>query len=144
MNHSESIPTAGQTPNRVLLDTSVFIHYLNDGKKLQEGWIDLILNPQVEVYVSTISFWEISIKKSLNKLHIKQNLFQIEKLCQMNEFKLINFQHQALEIIENIPWIHRDPFDRYLIVQCIFNDLTLITQDALIKKYAECTELRVV
>ena len=144
MNQYESLPTAEQTPKRILLDTSVFLNYLNDGKKLQDGWIDLIINPQIEVYVSAISFWEISIKKSLNKLPIKQNLFQIEKLCQMNEFKLINFQHQALEIIENIPWIHRDPFDRYLISQCIFNNLTFMTQDALIKQYAECTELRVV
>jgi PIN domain nuclease of toxin-antitoxin system len=144
MKISESLQTAGLRPTRIMLDTSVFMHYLNDGKKLQEGWVDLIINPQVEVYVSTISFWEISIKKSLNKLPIKQNLFQIEKLCQMNEFKLINFQHQALEIIENIPWIHRDPFDRYLLSQCIFNDLTFMTQDALVKQYAECTELRVV
>ncbi len=144
MNISESLQTAIQPPTRIMLDTSVFLNYLNDGKKLQDGWIDLIINPQIEVYVSAISFWEISIKKSLNKLPIKQNLFQIEKLCQMNEFKLINFQHQALEIIENIPWIHRDPFDRYLISQCIFNNLTFMTQDALIKQYAECTELRVV
>jgi PIN domain nuclease of toxin-antitoxin system len=144
MNISESLQTAIQPPTRIMLDTSVFLNYLNEGKKLQDGWIDLIINPQIEVYVSAISFWEISIKKSLNKLPIKQNLFQIEKLCQMNEFKLINFQHQALEIIENIPWIHRDPFDRYLISQCIFNNLTFMTQDALIKQYAECTELRVV
>ena len=144
MNISESLQTAIQPPTRIMLDTSVFLNYLNEGKKLQDGWIDLIINPQIEVYVSAISFWEISIKKSMNKLPIKQNLFQIEKLCQMNEFKLINFQHQALEIIENIPWIHRDPFDRYLISQCIFNNLTFMTQDALIKQYAECTELRVV
>ena len=38
--------------------------------------------------------------------------------------------------MEHLPLLHRDPFDRMLIVQAQHEGLTLITRDSLIQQYA--------
>jgi PIN domain nuclease of toxin-antitoxin system len=45
----------------------------------------------------------------------------------------ITFEH-ALEL-STLEFIHRDPFDRLLIVQCISDNLIIVTKDNNIKQY---------
>jgi PIN domain nuclease of toxin-antitoxin system len=45
----------------------------------------------------------------------------------------IGFRH--IEACADLPWHHRDPFDRILIAQAIEEDLALVSRDAAFERY---------
>ena len=53
-----------------LMDTHCFIWTLLDTKKLSKRAISFIENTENEIFVSAITFWEISLKFSLGKVEI--------------------------------------------------------------------------
>jgi len=92
-------------------------------------------NQNENIYVSMISMWEISIKRSIGKLELKENTSKIFENCQKH-WQIINgFTKEDLEIYENLPLHHRDPFDRMLIAQAKSKQLTIITKDTNFSKY---------
>jgi len=84
------------------------------------------------VFVSSISIWEIAIKRNLGKLEAPDNLQEEIKLHRFTPLK-INYDHA--ELAGKLPDIHRDPFDRMLIAQAIIEKLTLVTRDKIIPGY---------
>lgn len=72
------------------------------------------------------------IKESLGKLVLPEN-FQKVLANQPFEFLPVTVEHA--HGIRLLPLIHRDPFDRMLVVQAQLEKLTLITRDSLLKKY---------
>jgi len=53
-----------------LLDTHYMLWAIADSKKLSKKVKEVITNPENSIIVSTISFWEVSLKSSLGKLEI--------------------------------------------------------------------------
>jgi len=84
------------------------------------------------VFVSSVSIWEIGIKRSMGKLETPDNLMEEIKL---HRFTPLNITHDHAELAGKLPDIHRDHFDRMLIAQAILEKLTLVTRDILIAKY---------
>ena len=64
---------------------------------------------------STLSAWEIAIKKSLNKLLAPSNL---KEVVESNDIDFIPMKVEHALYVEHLPAIHHDPFDRLLIAQC--------------------------
>jgi PIN domain nuclease of toxin-antitoxin system len=60
-----------------LLDTHSFLWFLIGSSNLSEKAKDCILNAENHCYVSIASFWEISIKISLSKLHLEVSIHEI-------------------------------------------------------------------
>ena len=118
--------------NRYLLDTHILLWWLSDDKKLSKKRKDLIIKPVNHIVVSTVSIWEIVIKKSLNKLTAPDNL---KEVLQENNFEILMITPDHVLFLERLPAIHNDPFDRLLIAQSLCEDLTLITADKIIPKY---------
>ncbi len=116
-----------------LLDTHVLLWWLKNSEQLGEKCRHVIGNPENEIYVSPISLWEISIKKAIGKLKAPENLVSI---CEEKGFTAIDITLTDGEAMEKLPNLHKDPFDRMLIVQAINNNLTIITNDNIIKKYS--------
>lgn len=120
-----------------LLDTHYLIWTIADTRKISGKVKGVIVNPHNVIYVSTITFWEISLKASLGKLNIKgfspsdipdlcdQMGFQIESLSahDSSTYHLLKANH------------HKDPFDKMLIWQAISNDYTLISVDRNVNQY---------
>ena len=84
------------------------------------------------VFVSSISIWEIAIKKNLGKLKTPDNLQEEIELHRFTPLQ-INFDHA--ELAGKLPDIHKDPFDRMLIAQAMIEKLTLVTRDKVIPGY---------
>jgi PIN domain nuclease of toxin-antitoxin system len=91
---------------RLLLDTHVLIWSVTDPERLREELRHAIVDPDNDVYVSTVSLWEVLIKARVGKL-----------------------TRSHLEALEVLPVHHRDPFDHLLLAQAIAEDLTFVSGD---------------
>lgn len=120
---------------KLLLDTHAFIWLGENDKQLSQTARTVIETPTTETYVSVISFWEIAIKTSLGKLALLKPLQQIIQEVEASEALIIGFSSKQTLLIERMPLIHRDPFDRMLIAQAMSEDLTIVTRDAHFEGY---------
>jgi PIN domain nuclease of toxin-antitoxin system len=63
------------------------------------------------------------------------NLKMIADLLKGQEFALLPIRLEDLVRLDDLPWFHRDPFDRLLIAQAIQEDIPLLTTDSAIQRY---------
>jgi len=86
-------------------------------------------------YVSMATFWEIAIKLSIRKLELKKGFISIVEFVKDAGFQIISISIEQIEIVKDLPLLHRDPFDRILIAQAENRNLTIVTVDKNIKLY---------
>ncbi|MEK7573686.1 MAG: type II toxin-antitoxin system VapC family toxin [Patescibacteria group bacterium] len=115
-----------------LVDTHIFIWSLNSSRKLSNKAQKILKDPDNNIYVSTASLWEISIKNTAGKLSLKTTLAEMVSL---SGFEVIPIMLSHVLQIGKLPLYHKDPFDRMLIAQAKAEKLNLITTDQKIKKY---------
>lgn len=120
----------------LLLDTHAFLWFITDSNNLSEKVKIEFLNPENELFFSAASYWEICIKINIGKLQLDedwQRIFDQELVVNSIKWLEVKKEH-CMKIIE-LPFIHRDPFDRLLISQAMYEGLTLLTADKNISKY---------
>jgi PIN domain nuclease of toxin-antitoxin system len=120
-----------------LLDTHVFLWAAMAPEKLSSKMQGLIADTMNEIHVSTITFWEISLKFSLGKLELigcsPEELVTIAGQMQL-EISAPSAEESAS--FHRLPKLtHKDPFDRMLIWQCLQRRWTLITRDQGLHQY---------
>jgi PIN domain nuclease of toxin-antitoxin system len=116
---------------KYLLDTHVVLWLMFDIDKLPIKTLEEIKNFDNEIYISAVSFWEISIKYGLGKLNLnKFNPSELPKVYLEQGFKFLPLSiAETSTLCElNIEY-HKDSFDRMLIWQAIKNDFVLISND---------------
>ena len=119
-----------------LLDTHSVLWFLNgDRKLLSNSAKDIIENHQHTKSVSMASVWEVGIKISIGKLVFPENTSGFVQQIQKNGFELLPINANYIIAIEQLPLIHRDPFDRLLIATALTEQMTLITTDRNIAQY---------
>ncbi len=121
-----------------LLDTHYMLWAVADTKRISKKIKEIITNPDNKIVVSAISFWEVSLKRSLGKLEIDGFLpEQFPDACLSMGFVLEPLSHEDSSTYHTLTAnYHKDPFDRMLIWQAIRNNFTLISVDGNVKKYA--------
>ena len=120
---------------KYLLDTHTVIWALGDKVRLSESAKAIIDDVAAPLCVSLVSAWEIAIKVSLGKLRfVGGSAFFLSKMHR-NGVSLFNIEEPYIKIVEALPFIHRDPFDRLLIATAISEDMTIITAYENIHKY---------
>ena len=116
-----------------LLDTHALLWWLADDPMLGRKARGIIGDGTRRIFVSAASTWEIAIKKRLGKLTAPDNMVQIiAEQC----FAGLDISLSHGEQAGALPPIHRDPFDRMLVVQAMTEGLVVITADRLIPEYA--------
>jgi PIN domain nuclease of toxin-antitoxin system len=121
---------------RILLDTCEFLRLVAGDAKLPPQVAAAVRDPQNAVYLSAVSFWEISLKHSLGKLPLPQPPAQF--VPQQRDKHLIAplmLDETAVAQLSGLPALHRDPFDRMLICQAMAHGLTLASSDSLVRQY---------
>ena len=114
---------------KVLLDTHALLWLIEGDQRLPLSLRTLLEQTSTQKYVSNISFWELSIKKSLGKLQTRQSPSTMFKQIQMTDTILLDICSHYLTQLEILPFHHRDPFDRLLIATAMVEGLTLISAD---------------
>lgn len=112
---------------RFLLDTHILLWWLGDDDRLSPEIRAVIGNSENFIFVSAATVWEMSIKKSLGKLSVPNNL--LEKLKD-NNFEVLNITAEHGLKVTDLPIHHKDPFDRMLIAQAMIEGLTIISLDS--------------
>ena len=120
---------------KYLLDTHTAIWVFINKEKLSEKAISVIDNPTNTKYVSIASAWEMAIKIRIEKLVFKGGVERFLYLIDESGFILLPIKRKHAKIIETLPLLHRDPFDRILIASAMSEDMCLVTDDENIHKY---------
>ena len=118
--------------NSYLLDTQILIWWLIGNRRLTAKVKQVIESPDNLIYYSVASLWEISIKQMGGKLSLKISL---EKIADAIPFETLTIKKKHILILNTLAYFHKDPFDRILISQALYEKATLITADKKITKY---------
>ena len=121
---------------KLLLDTHTALWWVNEHEKLSAKARAMLLDDAHELFISIVSAWEIAIKVSLGKLHefdggVKTFLAKTEEM----PIDLLTVMPRHVEMVETLPLIHRDPFDRLLVATAKAEGMTLLTADENIHQY---------
>ncbi|WP_416338743.1 type II toxin-antitoxin system VapC family toxin [Pedobacter sp. MC2016-05] len=120
---------------RFLLDTHIFLFFINGESSISEEIIEILNDKQTEKFISIVSIWEITIKMNIGKLRLKDDLKSIYILLDNFGIKILQLSKINFEVYLSLPFVHKDPFDRMIISQAIADNLTLITDDQYIRNY---------
>ncbi len=123
-----------------LLETHTFIRSILETGKLGKKGKEIILDRSNEICVSTVSFWEISLKTRMKKFSFKNvNINEFPKYARDMDFTIIDMQEKETITFHELPLKenHKDPFDRMLIWQSIVKKMTMISRDRLFEQYKE-------
>lgn len=116
---------------RVLIDTQVLLWWLIDSERLgpKARRVFFSDNP----VISPVLLWEIAIKASLGKL--TADVGEICEFITAQGFERLGFSDRHMAALQALPFHHRDPFDRMLIVQSDIEQMPLLTSDEKIVAY---------
>ena len=121
---------------RLLLDTHTLIWTLQDADRLSAAAERVLNDPANERIVSVASFWEMAVKFSIGKLRMGQTpadvfeTFERERLA-----TILPIRSADIRVLSELPFHHRDPFDRMLVAQALSDGLTLVSTDELLDDY---------
>ena len=119
-------------------DTHILLWALTENEKLPVIVKDLIADPDIKVFYSSVSIWEVAIKYMKNPAKISN--ISPEMLIDFCDNSLflelpVTEEHvlmlQTLSHPEDAP-LHNDPFGRILIAQAKSERMTLLTHDSLL------------
>ena len=117
---------------RLLLDTHVFIWWDAEHRALSRDLRSAIADPANEIYVSAASVWEIAIKRRRGKIAFAHG---VQETLAKNRFLALPITPDHAEHAGGLPRHHGDPFDRMLVAQAMLEQMTLGTQDAMMRPY---------
>ena len=121
-----------------LLDTHTFIWAVLNTKNLGRTGREIISDNKNEIYVSTVSFWEISIKTGLKKFNFENvDINDFPEYAKKMNFSILDMQENEAITFHQLPLKinHKDPFDRMLIWQAITKKMTMISKDTNFGQY---------
>jgi PIN domain nuclease of toxin-antitoxin system len=121
---------------KLLLDTCVFLWFINGDRHLPNSIYEKIREPKNEVFLSPVSIWECIVKHQIGKLFLPKSPAEY-LLAQRERHKIssLPLDESSVVHLSDLPPIHRDPFDRMLICQAIEHQMTLVTVDNIIRSY---------
>jgi PIN domain nuclease of toxin-antitoxin system len=121
---------------KLLLDTHAFLWWVEGTPALGRRARAAVANPDNEVFISIASCWELAIKLSLGKLRLTQRLDRfIPEQLTLNGFSLFAVELRHVVGVADLPFHHRDPFDRLLVAQALQDQLAVVSADRVFRRY---------
>ena len=115
---------------RILLDTHIFLWFIAGDPKLDGYSRELIENPENERYLSIGSVWEITIKSSLGRLDVPLPVSTLVRdHVWANAIELLGITPEHLDALHDLPFHHKDPFDRIILAQALSEGMALLAKD---------------
>jgi len=119
----------------LLLDTHVLLWAAGMPDRLPGQALDLILNPENQLYFSVASIWEITIKRGLGRSDFQVEPEILKRGLMENSYQELAITSAHALAVGHLPAVHKDPFDRMLVAQAGMEGLLLLTADEVLTKY---------
>jgi PIN domain nuclease of toxin-antitoxin system len=89
-----------------------------------------------DLFLSAASIWEMAIKRSIGKLHSQMPLATLIELgCRKLALRVVDITAAHALGTEQLPFHHRDRFDRLLAAQARTEEMTIVAVDHVFDAY---------
>ena len=119
----------------LLLDTHVLLWAASDPDRLPAGVRQRIEDTTEQVVFSAASIWEIAIKNSLGRAEFQCDPRLLRRVLLEHDYHELAVTGRHAAAVDQLPPIHRDPFDRILVAQAQIEAITLLTADKRVRRY---------
>jgi len=121
---------------KLLLDTCTFLWSVEGGAAVSEPARVALADPANDVYLSSVSAWEIAVKHALGRLPLPEPPDKyVPNQRRARGIEPLALDEEAALHLLRLPPVHRDPFDRMLVCQALVAGLTVVTPDPDIARY---------
>jgi PIN domain nuclease of toxin-antitoxin system len=120
---------------KLLLDTHLLLWAANEPNRLAALARKLIADPANELIFSAASLWEIAIKSGLGREDFRVHLGLLRRALLLNSYSELPVTSDHALVLENLPSLHKDPFDRILVAQATVEGMVLLTVDPVVARY---------
>jgi PIN domain nuclease of toxin-antitoxin system len=122
---------------KLLIDTQSWLWWFAAPDRLKQSTINLIADPDHELWFSVASVWEMGIKAAMAKLPLpKPTEEYIQDTVRELGANLLTINANHALTAAALPLHHRDPFDRILIAQAEIEQMTIVTADRVFERYS--------
>ena len=121
----------------LLLDTHLLLWAASEPQRLSAKARALLLDPSNQLVFSSASLWEITSKNGLERSGFNVDPRRLWRMLLVNGYREISVTSEHTVAVNDLPPLHRDPFDRILVAQARVEGLTLLTADKMVAKYGE-------
>lgn len=121
----------------LLLDTHLLLWAAGEPKRLSAKARTLLLDPANHLVFSSASLWEISIKNRLERSDFNVDPRRLWRMLLVNGYRELPVTSEHAVAVNELPPLHKDPFDRILIAQARVEGLLLLTVDKAVAKYGD-------
>ena len=121
----------------LMLDTQALLWFILNDSKLSKKALNTIVSTEGIIFVSPASLWEIAIKISLGKYELPGDCEQFwNEQLHINNFILLPVSVSHVARVAELPYHHRDPFDRLIIAQSLVEMLPVVSSDSMFDLYS--------
>lgn len=120
---------------KLLLDTHLLLWAAATTENMPKAALALIEDTDNELYFSPASLWEIAIKNSLGRPDFQVDVRVLRRGLLDNDYGELPITSEHAVFLDNLPPLHKDPFDRILIAQATVEGITLLTVDSVVAGY---------
>jgi PIN domain nuclease of toxin-antitoxin system len=125
---------------KCLLDTCTLIWLCAEPDRLSETARELLNNQKNELFLSHVSFLEISLKWTTDKLKLPSPPRSwVPEQVRRRQLSVLPLDAEDIFRSSELLKIHKDPFDRLLAATAIRHECVLVTPDPYIHQFpADC------
>ena len=121
---------------RLLLDSHTFLWFVLKDSQLSRAADALITDAANDILVSPATYWEIAIKVGKKKLDLLASYDDFMKRgIGGNNFEILPIETRHTSLLTNMPFHHKDPFDRLLVAQAMVEAVPIISNDTALDAY---------
>lgn len=121
---------------KFLLDTHVLL-WVSAGEvhRVSDETQKLLASLDHEFLFSVASLWEIAIKRGLGRADFRIEPRLLHRSLLDSGYREVPITSEHAFLVEVLPALHRDPFDRILVVQAMVEGAVLLTVDDMVLRY---------
>ena len=119
----------------LLVDTHLLLWAAGQPEKLSRAARRILNDPDVRLWFSAASLWEVAIKHSLGREDFRVEPVRLRRGLLDNGWRELAVSSEHAVATLDLPPLHKDPFDRMLLAQARVEGLSLVTSDELLARY---------
>jgi PIN domain nuclease of toxin-antitoxin system len=120
----------------LLLDTHTFLWFIEGDPQLSATARTLIGTRTNQSFLSVVSLWKTAIKISNGKLDLTRPFSTVlADIPNLRNLSLLYAELPHIAKVVELPFHHRDPFDRMLVAQALVEQMPIVSADTAFDAY---------